>query len=144
MPADRRRGAAVFAKACLGCHSIQGVGKPVGADLSGLASRAKEALLVDILDPSRQVSPDFLSYALVTARGETLTGLIASETATSVTVRRQGLPDETVLRDQIKEFRAEGKSLMPDGLEQGLAHQDMADLLEFLRQPDAALLPKEN
>ena len=32
---------------------------------------------------------------------------------------------------------------MPDGLEQGLTPQDMADLLGFLRQPDAALLPQD-
>ena len=141
---DQRRGAAIFAKACLGCHAIQDAGKQVGPDLSGLASRPKEALLADILDPSRQVSPDFLSYTLVTTGGETWTGLIASETAVSVTLRRQGQPDETVLRKQIKELRADGKSLMPEGLEQGMSHQDMADLLEFLRQPDRTLLPTEN
>src|SRR5262249_35399342 len=140
---DRRRGAAAFAKACVVCHAIQGVGKAVGPDLLAMASRTKETLLVDILDPSRQVSADFLSYTLVPTQGEALTGLIAAETATSVTVRRQGQPDETVSRTQIKELRADGKSLMPDGLEQGLTHQDMADLLEFLRQPEAALLPKE-
>ena len=32
---------------------------------------------------------------------------------------------------------------MPDGLEQGLTVQDLADLLSFLRQPEAALLPKD-
>ena len=30
---------------------------------------------------------------------------------------------------------------MPDGLEQGMSVQDLADLLEFLRHPDAAKLP---
>jgi len=110
--------------------------------LSGLSSRPKTAVLEDILDPSRQVSSDFISYTVRTVQGDTITGLIAAETATGVTLRRANQPDETVLRSQIAELRAEGKSLMPDGLEQGLSGQDMADLLEFLRQPEAALLGK--
>jgi len=37
-------------------------------------------------------------------------------------------------------LRAEGKSLMPDGLEQGMSLQEMADLLAFLQKPDGGLL----
>jgi hypothetical protein len=32
---------------------------------------------------------------------------------------------------------------MPEGLEEGLNHQDVADLLAFLRAPSADLLPKQ-
>src|SRR2546430_6407516 len=122
---------------------MQGEGPRIGRDLSGIATHSRETLLVDILDPSRQVLPDFVSYTVVTTDGETLTGLILAESTASVTVRRPNVPDVTIERNQIKELKADGKSLMPDGLEQGLTVQDMADLLSFLRQPDAALLPKE-
>ena len=98
---------------------------------------------MNILDPSRQVLPDFVSYTVVPTDGEALTGLITAESAASVTIRRPNLPDVTLRRSEIRELRAEGKSLMPDGLEQGLTMRDMADLISFLRQPDAALLPKE-
>ena len=138
---NQRPGAAIFAKLCLTCHRVGGQGARLGPDLSGISSRPSEALLIEILDPSRQVSPDFISYTLNTTTGKTLNGLIAAETATSVTIRRQGQPEETVLRSEINELRAEGKSLMPDGLEQGLTIQDLADLLEFLRRPEAAVLP---
>ena len=80
----------------------------------------------------------------VTERGcEVMTGLVIAESAASVTIRRPNAPDATAQRSQIKELKAEGKSMMPDGLEQGLTVQDMADLLSFLRQPEVALLPKE-
>lgn len=138
-----KRGAGVFAKACIVCHKIQGRGNDVGPDLSGIASRPPEAVLVDILDPSRQVTPDFLSYTAFTNQSEPVTDLIVGETSTAITLRRQNLPDETLSRNQIKELRAEGKSLMPDGLEQGWTLQDMADLLAFLGNPDGSLLPKE-
>jgi putative heme-binding domain-containing protein len=120
---------------------MQDRGQVIGPDLSGLGSRPKEAILVDLLDPSRVVSADYVSYSLVTRAGDTLVGVLAAETATSVTLRRAGQPDETILRSQIQDWRAEGKSLMPDGLEQGMSVEDMADLLEFLKQPEAALLP---
>jgi putative heme-binding domain-containing protein len=109
--------------------------------LSGIATRPKEAVLVDILDPSRQVTPDFIGYTVTTTEGETVTGLITAESGNSVTLRRVGQADETILRTQITGLRAEGKSLMPDGLEQGLTQQDMADLLDFLQRPDSKLLP---
>jgi putative membrane-bound dehydrogenase-like protein len=134
------RGAVTFARLCLSCHALQGQGTALGPDLSGLGSRPAETLLVDILDPNRQVPPDFITYSVVTTQGEIVSGLLAAESSTGVTLRRQGLPDETILRRQIRELRAEGKSLMPDGLEQGLHPQDMADLLEFLRTPDTARL----
>ncbi len=141
---DRQHGAVVFANICLVCHTIQGHGNQVGPDLSGVGSHPRETMLIDLLDPSRQVLPDYVSYVVVTTSGETLTGIIETETPASVTVRRPGEPDATVLRTQIKELRADGKSPMPEGLEQGLNHQDVADLLQFLSQPDAKLLPDRN
>ncbi len=141
---DRGRGAIIFARTCLMCHAMQGRGNAVGPNIYSVASQPKETLLASILDPSRQVTPDYLSYAVTTADGETLTGLIVSESATTVTLRRQNVPDATLQRNRIKEINAEGKSLMPDGLEEGLTPQDIADLLTFVRQPEATLLPKEN
>src|SRR5439155_2084846 len=97
--------------------AMQGEGARIGPDLSGIATHSRETLLVDILDPSRQVPPDFVSYTLVTADGEVMTGLVIAESAASVTIRRPNAPDATAQRSQIKELKAEGKSMMPDGLE---------------------------
>src|SRR6185437_7864343 len=143
MGGNRKHGAEIFAKTCLQCHAMQGEGARVGPDLSGIANQPRETMLMNILDPSRQVLPDFLSYTVTAADGETLTGLITAESATSVTIRRPNVPDTTIQRSQIKELKADGKSLMPDGLEAGLTVQDMADLLSFLRQPEATLLPRD-
>jgi putative heme-binding domain-containing protein len=139
---DAKRGAASFGRLCLQCHTIQGRGQHVGPDLSGVTSKPKEVLLNDILDPIRQVTSDFASYNLTTSTGDTLTGLFVSENNAGITLRRAGLPDETVPRAQIKEVQASSRSLMPDGLEAGLTLQDFADLLEFLGKPEPALLPK--
>src|SRR5262249_42517304 len=131
----RQRGAAVFAKNCLVCHQMQGQGHRVGPDLTGVAGRPRAALLEDILDPSKEVAPDFLNFVVITTRGQVLTGLVTAETATAVKLRRAEGAEDTVLRAEIQELRASGKSLMPEGLEQSLSVQDVADLLEFLQRP---------
>ncbi len=84
--------------------------------------------------------PDYISYTLETTDGESWTGLVVSETAANITLRRPQQPDLTLSRTRVKELRANGKSLMPDGLELGLTPQDFADILAFLRNPDPAWL----
>ena len=140
LAADRQHGGRLVAQHCLVCHQIQGRGRRLGPDLSGIGSQPKQQLLVSLLDPSRQVSPDFLAYTLVTGDGQVLSGLLANETPHSVTLRRADAADEIVPRENIELLKASGKSLMPDGFEQKLSPQDVADLLDFLVRPDAALL----
>ncbi len=140
LPADARRGARVFREHCLGCHAVQGLGRRVGPDLSGIGARGKQNLLVDVLDPSREVAPNYLAYTLVTEDGRVYTGLLAAETSQTVTLRRAEAAEDTIARDQIEELAASGKSLMPEGLEQKLSPQQVADLLEFLTRPDRTLL----
>jgi putative membrane-bound dehydrogenase-like protein len=137
---DRTRGAALFKEHCLACHSVQGHGGRVGPDLAGVGSRRNDLLVIDILDPSRNVTPDFVSYAVATSQGQVLSGLIVAESADSITLRRAGGEQDTIARGAIEELRSTGKSLMPDGLEEKLAPEQLADVLEFLRQPDRGLL----
>ena len=131
---DRRRGVAVFARNCQTCHQHQGQGHRVGPDLSGIAGRAPEALLIDILDPNREVAPDFTMLTVANRRGQVFSGLLAEETATSLKLRRAEGIEETLLRSEIDELRSTGQSLMPEGLEQTISLQEMADLIAFLRQ----------
>jgi hypothetical protein len=61
-----------------------------------------------------------------------VTGLIASETASAVTLRRQEGKEDVVLRSDIEEMTASGQSFMPEGLEKDLSLRDVADLIAFL------------
>jgi putative membrane-bound dehydrogenase-like protein len=131
---DIRRGEAVFSRTCENCHQHQGRGYRAGPDLSGVAGRAPEALLTDILDPNREVAPDFATLTVATRSGQVATGLLAEETATTLKLRRALGVEETLLRSEIEQVRSTGQSLMPEGLEQGLSLQDIADLIAFLRE----------
>lgn len=89
-------------------------------------------MLLNILDPNREVMPQFISYLLVTTSGRVLTGMIAVETANSLTIRQPDGREETVLRLDIEELRSTGLSYMPEGLEKQIGVPAMADLLAYL------------
>src|SRR6185295_18373627 len=123
------RGREVYRKLCVGCHRHGKEGKDVGPDLSTVKQRTPEELLVAILDPNREVNPQFVAVRIKTTSDQILDGLIASENATSVTLKRQeGLVD-TILRINIDKLVRSTLSLMPEGLEKTVDPQQMADLI---------------
>jgi putative membrane-bound dehydrogenase-like protein len=130
---DTARGKAVFARVCASCHQLENVGHQVGPDLlAALGNKSGEQLLNDILDPSREVDPRYLNYVVTTTDGRTFSGLIAAETATSLTLRRGEGAEDTLLRSRIEAVQATTQSVMPDGLEQQLSKQDVADVIAYL------------
>ncbi|MBL8796150.1 MAG: HEAT repeat domain-containing protein [Planctomycetia bacterium] len=129
---DPLRGEKVFAKTCAACHRFGKEGRSVGPDLNSIQNRAPDALLVAILDPNREVPSNYISYTLATKDGRVLTGILAAETAASVTLRRAEGAEDIVLRSQIEELTPSGQSLMPEGLEQQIDIQQTADLLRYL------------
>jgi putative heme-binding domain-containing protein len=74
-----------------------------------------------------------VNYLVTTKAGRILTGMIALETPTSLTLRRAEKAEDTILRSQIEEIQATTKSLMPEELEKLLSKQDLADLIAYLQ-----------
>jgi putative membrane-bound dehydrogenase-like protein len=133
MKGDVERGAKVFAQTCAACHEYKGMGSPVGPDLASVKDKSPEALLVAILDPNRAVEARYVNYVAVTKTGQTLTGLIASETSTSITLGGPDGKKYELLRSNIDELTSTGKSLMPEGLEKDLPSQALADVIAYVR-----------
>jgi putative heme-binding domain-containing protein len=134
LKADAANGKAVFKKVCATCHRLENEGVEVGPDLlSALRNKSREQLLTDVLDPSREVDPRFINYVVVTKAGQSFTGLIASETASSVTLRRAEKAEDAVLRGDIEAIEATTKSVMPEGLEMQMTKQDVADVIAYLQ-----------
>jgi putative heme-binding domain-containing protein len=100
--------------------------------LAGVRNGGKEKLLTNILDPNREVPPNYFGYVVDTAEGESHTGLIVNETANSIILRQAMGTEVVVPRSRISRMQASRQSLMPEGLEEGLSHQNMADLMEFI------------
>jgi putative heme-binding domain-containing protein len=132
LEADSSRGQAVYRRECANCHRLAGEGHDVGPSLETVQHRSPREILIHVLDPNREVSPNFLEYSVRLADGRVLTGLIAAETDAGLTLRRAQRQDDTILRSEIDEISASGKSLMPEGVEQKISPQEMADLISYL------------
>jgi putative heme-binding domain-containing protein len=129
---DVKNGQVVFEKVCATCHKLAGKGFDVGPNLETVRHHPPNQLLANILDPNREVSPNFVEYIVQTTAGKTTSGQILAETATSITLRRANDVQETLLRQDIETLTSSGKSLMPEALEKTITPQEMADLLGYL------------
>jgi len=131
---DPRRGQQVYTDQCAKCHQLQDQGYAVGADLATASTRSDETIIADILDPSSQITVGYQNYTVVTDDGRIFTGVLAAETATSITLRKEEGVEQTILRQQIDEMEASSISMMPEGLEKEVSPQDVADLIAYLRE----------
>ena len=126
-------GKEVFAKLCATCHQLDGIGNQVGPDLKSVAEHPPEKLLVNILDPNADIQPGYNAYNCALTNGEELYGLISVETATSIVFKFADGTSRTIHRAEINSLRSSNLSLMPEGLEQGLTGQDVADLIAYVK-----------
>jgi putative heme-binding domain-containing protein len=129
---DATKGKTVFKDSCASCHKLEGVGEAVGPDLASIKNRGTESVLVNVLDPNREVLPQYYSYLLTTDEDVIISGMIAAETANTITIRKSDGTSETVQRVNIQSLRSTGLSAMPEGLEEKIDLQAMSDLLAYL------------
>jgi len=129
------RGKLTFDKTCSACHQLAGIGHAVGPDLSALTDKSTGYLLTAILDPNAAVEGRFAAYQLETTDGDTYVGLLADENASALTILQPNAMKQSVPRAAIKSLTTSRLSLMPEGLEQGMTAQDLADLIAFVQNP---------
>ena len=124
-------GRMLFTAACAICHKYGDIGvRDVGPPLAGIGAKSTLELLTHIVDPNRQVEPNYWQWNLTTKKGETLVGVIVNENANTVTIRNQG-GDTEVRREDITSRENTRRSLMPEGLE-GLGADGLRDVIAFL------------
>ena len=129
----REKGQQLFLKHCASCHQIAGKGVKVGPDISDSRTKTPAFLLTNILDPNRSIDNNYIGYSIVTKDGRSHTGIISSETATSVTLKQPDNKVVGVLRSDIDEMRSTGLSLMPVGMEKNITPEEMNDLIHYIK-----------
>ena len=130
---DAIRGRSVFQQNCASCHAVGGVGVDVGPQLEVYRNKNARDLLAAILDPNSVIEPRFTNYEIETRDGESHAGIIRSESTAGITLLQAQGMEKNITRSEIASIRASTLSLMPEGLEQAIDHQQMADLIAFLK-----------
>jgi putative membrane-bound dehydrogenase-like protein len=126
-------GREIFQQACASCHRLDRVGHPVGPDLLDIRNQPKETILFHILVPDAEISPVFTAYIAETRDGKSFGGVLASETPESITLRGPLSTETSLSRRDLSKLEALNSSLMPNGFENALSRQDLADLVAFLK-----------
>jgi putative heme-binding domain-containing protein len=128
---DAVRGATTYKAKCATCHQGSD-GHAIGPAVEALKVFGKEEALIHVIDPNRTVDARYRLYQIDTTDGASLTGIIQNESENSVTIHQPFGASQTLPRSRIGRLQGLERSMMPDGLEEGLSLQDMADLLQFL------------
>lgn len=117
---------------CANCHRHSGRGNVVGPDLSFIAQQGDmKAILQSILEPNRDVAPQFLGTLLELKDGTTFTGIMLAEAGFDLYRDLTGKDRFFKKGDIVK--RTELKtSLMPTGLTAMMTDEELRDLLAFL------------
>ena len=132
---DVARGPEVFERVCAKCHKLNGKGAEVGPDLATVRNRTPDALLTDILIPSRAIAQMYESYVVETIGGGTLEGVMGQQTSTTITLVHEQGKQDVIPRSQIKEMRVSNLSAMPEDIDKEVTPAQMADLIAYLKKP---------
>ena len=138
---DLVRGGQLFEEHCASCHRAGEKGHAVGPDLASERERADETLLNDMLAPSSQITAGYSAYIAITNDGRALTGVLTSESATSLTLRQANAVEESVLRKNIRTLSVSSVSLMPENFAELFKPEDAADIIAYLRSTFGDVLP---
>lgn len=130
---DAARGKELYTKNCATCHKAAGLGHELGPALETVTNRTGEELLVAILDPNREVQAQYCQATIKMTDGRVLEGILTSQTATSVTLKRPQSETHVILRSEIAQLVSGSTSPMPEELEKSLDAQGMADVMAFIK-----------
>jgi putative heme-binding domain-containing protein len=138
MPGDPQAGRKLFfdlqGKAqCAKCHSVGGEGGRVGPALDRIASRrAPEFILESILQPSKEIAPEYEAVAVATKDGRVITGLRVNETNFSIQLHEENGRFHSLLKRDLDEVKVLKKSLMPENFAEVLTVKELHDLFAYL------------
>ena len=132
LPSNPLRGKQVFAKSCSACHRLDGVGYELAPNIAAYKFRGADAILQNVIEPNREVNPQYVTYTILTKDERIVTGMISHESEASITLLRGENISEVVARAEIAEMKSSKMSLMPEGLESQIDLQGMSDLISYI------------
>ncbi len=131
---DAANGRTVFQQNCGLCHQVRGeIGIKFGPDLGTVQNWLAKDILANILAPNASIALGYDLWDVKMKTGETLQGIISSETSSAINLRTAPAQEKLINRQDIESLTVTQTSAMPV-LTSQLNYQQMADIIAFLRQ----------
>jgi putative membrane-bound dehydrogenase-like protein len=136
-PGDIRRGQTIFNSskaACAACHKIGYLGGNIGPDLTRISdARGERDLLEAIVYPSASFVRSYEPVIVATKSGDEHSGVLRKDAPDELIIATGANAEVHVARADVAEMRPGAVSVMPQGLDEQLSKQELADLLAFLK-----------
>ena len=121
------------AAVCYACHKFDGKGIDFGPDLTTYAKQQSlETLILNIAQPSNNISHGFEGTRVVLDDGMVITGMVLSS-GDPLLIKSMGGLVQSIPRARIKEETRLDRSLMFTASQMGLTEQSVADIAAYLR-----------
>ena len=119
---------------CYKCHTVGGRGGQVGPDLTVIArTMSWQKLAESILEPSKEISPQFTTWAIETTGGKVLTGMLLGEEVNGDLRLGNNLGEVFFVPFKEIESRTPLKtSIMPEKLHESMTADELRDLIAYL------------
>ena len=132
-PGNPYAGESLFQQRCAACHRLFFKGGSVGPDLTSYQRDHLGTLLTSILDPSVEIREGYAAVEVETRDGRTLAGFLTERDERVTTLRGLDGQDQVLPAAEVLSVRPTGRSLMPEGLLDGLSEGQLRDFFAFLR-----------
>ena len=127
-------GLKIFTNNCSVCHKVNETGYDFGPKLTEIGSKLpKEGLYEAIVHPSAGISFGYEGWEIKMKDGSVISGIIASKTETDIDLKFPGGATKHIKTSDVKSMKQMKTSMMTEGLYAGMSAQDMANLLEYLK-----------
>ncbi len=99
----------------------------------GAGALGVESLLRNLLTPNAAMEPGYRVFRVELKDGDVLDGIRLSEDKDAIVLRRQNAEDTRIPQNTVRRAGFTKMSMMPEGLLEALASQDISDLFAYLK-----------
>ncbi|MDB6175408.1 MAG: hypothetical protein JWL59_4719 [Chthoniobacteraceae bacterium] len=120
------------ASLCMACHLIKGQGGNLAPNLSSAGAMGLEALLRNIITPNAAMEAGYRIFRVELKSGDVIDGFFVSEDKNALLIRIPGADERRIGKNEIRKAAYLRRSLMPEGILEGMPAQDVSDLFAYL------------
>lgn len=118
---------------CSKCHTLQGRGGDTGPDLTFIAKRMdRQRLVQSIIEPSREIAPQYVPWVVELKSGKTLTGIALNREGNNEVFASADGKITRINTSDIEARHPSRVSVMPDGLASKIGPRVIYDLIGLL------------
>ena len=132
-PGNPYQGEATYMQRCASCHKLFFKGGNIGPELTTYQRDNLGTMLISIVNPNAEIREGFQFITVETKDGRSVGGFQVDRDNQVTVLRGLDGQDVTLGAQDIKAVQPMGRSLMPEGLLEGLSEQQLRDFFAYLR-----------